>query len=213
MSPLRRAAPALAVCALLMSPPPASAQDLDTLPVPLADISSGYMFMRDFTDDLPGRDGVNFPAGWYFSGAVNPYQWLGLVGEVTGAYRNNLDFTVEGFTFSNKLRLYTVMGGPRFFHKTGRFVPFAQVLTGIAHARMKMTMPGELAEFGPTVSDNSTHFALQPGAGLTVYLTRHVGVRAAADYRLIVDRVDRGENDYNNELRVISGFTLQWGGR
>jgi hypothetical protein len=210
MSSLVRAAPALALCVLLLSPPPAYAQDVETIPVPLVEISSGYMFMRDFSDDLPGNDGINFPAGWYVSGAVNPNRWLGLVGEVTGSYKNNLQAaTFEGLRFSNKLRLYTVMGGPRFFHKVGRVVPFAQVLTGIAHGRMETTLPMEMG--ATKISDTFTDFALQPGGGATVYLTRHVGVRMAADYRVIVDFVESGEN-YLNEFRVTAGFTLQWGG-
>jgi hypothetical protein len=58
----------------------------------------------------------------------------------------------------------------------------------------------------------TTDFALQPGGGLTIYLTDRVGVRLAVDYRTIIDFAEE-DNDYTNELRTIAGFTLQWGGR
>ena len=209
MSVHARVITVLAVCALWMAPPHAAlAQDITTLPIPLFEVSAGYTFMRDFSSDLPGD--VNFPAGWYFSGAVNPNQWLGLVGEASGSYRNNLGFDVLGVTITNDASVYTLMGGPRFFHKAGRVVPFAQVLAGVAHMRIKTHIPVELADVG-TISDSATEFAFQPGAGVTVYLTERVGFRVAGDYRCIIDFAGGEENQYANQLRVVSGFTLHWG--
>lgn len=211
MSMLLRAIPALVLCSLFLAPPAASAQEPGSIPVPLAEVSGGYMFMRDFTD-MPDGKGLNFPAGWYFSVAVNPTQWLGLVGEVGGSYKNRFDgIAFDEFRFSTDARVYTLMGGPRFFRKFGRVAPFAQVLAGVAHIRATVRFPDEIPGIG-TYRDNTTDFAVQPGGGVTVYLTEHVGARVAGDYRTIINFMDDG-NDYTNEFRVIAGFTLHWGGR
>jgi opacity protein-like surface antigen len=202
------------VASCIAAPRPASAQEVGTMPVPLVEVMAGYTFMRDFTEsrdispDFPKH--VDFPAGWAFSTAVNPTQWLGLVGEVTGSYKNDLNLTFDELAVSNKARVYTFMGGPRFFKKVGRVAPFGQVLAGVAHMRLESTLP-EVPEFG-TFSEDATNFAFQPGGGVTIFLTENVGVRLAADYRCIIDHTDDG-NDYANEFRFLSGFTFNWGAR
>lgn len=204
----------LAVCALTATAPrPVSAQDIGDLPVPLVEVSGGYMFMRDFSDeDELGVGDVDFPAGWYFSAAVNPTQWLGLVGEVGGSYKNDFEAGPPGFSVSNTARVYTFLGGPRFFHKAGRVVPFVQVLAGVAHMRLKTVFPTEIYAPG-TFKADTTAFAIQPGAGLTVLLTETVGVRVSGDYRSIMDFAGEEETIYMNEFRLAAGFTLHWGGR
>jgi opacity protein-like surface antigen len=196
-----RAIGVLAVGTLLLAPPPAFAQDVGALPIPIAEVSGGYVFMRDTDID------ENFPGGWYFSGAVNATRWFGIVGEVSGSYKK-LDETFENLTFANRLQLYTFMGGPRFFGQMGRVVPFAQVLAGVAHGRVKVTLPPELR--GPALMKSSaTDFAIQPGGGVTVYLSDRVGLRLAADYRSIFD----DEWQSTNEFRALAGFTFGWGAR
>lgn len=181
------------------------------MPVPLAEVSAGYTFMRDFSADLPENKDVNFPAGWAFSGAFNPTQWLGLVGEATGSYKNNLNLTFEDLSLSNKARVYTFMGGPRFFKKVGRVAPFAQVLAGVAHMRLESTLP-DVPEI-QTLSANTTDFAFQPGGGVTIFLNERVGVRLAGDYRCIIDFAGSEPSNYSNEFRFVSGFTFNWGAR
>ena len=85
MTSLLRAVVALAVGVLLVLPPAlAFAQDINTMPVPKVEMSAGYAFMRDMSKrELTGFDHLNFPAGWYTTGAFNPTEWLGLVGEVS----------------------------------------------------------------------------------------------------------------------------------
>ncbi|HSC30007.1 MAG TPA: outer membrane beta-barrel protein [Vicinamibacterales bacterium] len=215
MSFLSRATIVLAVFALsLGAAPTASAQEPGSIPVPLADFSGGYVFLYDTTNIGPAKDGIEFPAGWYFSAAVNPTTWFGIVGEVSGSYRNNLEVSYFDFRTSNDARVHTFMIGTRFFRKVGRVVPYAQILTGAAHMRAKIRFPGEVPGLGLVndISSSATDFALQPGGGVTVYLTERVGVRFAGDYRSIIDFTE-DENDYTNEFRMIAGFTLQWGGR
>jgi opacity protein-like surface antigen len=210
----------------------AFAQDVDTIAVPLVEASAGYVFMRDVSnEELTDVDHVNFPAGWYAAGAFNPTEWLGLVGEVSASYRNDLEFTMFGvpsLTASKDARLYTVLGGLRFFRKVGRVVPFVQVLTGLARVRSKTTGPDVISiAFSPGNSapevrlgsdtvreETDNNFAIQPGGGVTVYLTENLGVRLAGDYRSMIDFNSFGNGThYNNQFRAMSGFTLHWGAR
>lgn len=195
------------VASCIAAPRPAAAQETGAIPVPIMQVAAGYTFMRDFSDELP--EDVNFPAGWAFSAAFNPTHWLGLVGEVTGSYKNDFNVTFDDLRLSNKARVYTFMGGPRFFKQSGRVAPFAQVLAGVAHMRLESTLP-DVPEFG-TFSADATDFAFQPGGGVTIFLTERVGVRLAADYRCIIDFEE--DNTYSNEFRFVSGFTFNWGAR
>lgn len=215
MSSLSRTASVLAVWACLVAPPSrAFAQDVAAIPVPRYEVSAGYSFLRDISvaQDVPGvilPDAVNLPGGWYVSGTLNTNQWFGLVAEASANYKSGLEFGVDRYTFSTTARVHTFMAGPRFFHKIGRLAPYAQVLAGLAHMRLKVFLPAELP-YGPWTS-TSDDFAFQPGGGVTVYVTERVGVRVAGDYRCIVGWDDGPA--YSNELRFLTGFTLQWGGQ
>jgi hypothetical protein len=147
----------------------------------------------------------DFPKGWFFSGAANVTNWFGVAGEVSGAHKTS----AASPGYKAKLGLYTMMGGPRFFVQTGRIVPFAQFLVGAAHARSKVTFPFDLGG-GSEYTENDTEFAIQPGGGVTVLLTRHVAVRGALDFRQIyIDGLD----DRISEVRGGVGFVFGWGSR
>jgi opacity protein-like surface antigen len=175
----------------------ASAQEKGTLPLPVAEASAGYAFMRDTTME------ENFPAGWYFSTAANLNNWFAVAGEVTGAHKKLTDIA----PVSVKANLYTFMGGPRFLIKRGRIVPFAQVLAGAAQLRWK-TEPGM-----PEAADTDTKFAFQPGGGVTVLLTENLSVRTAVDYRRIVFTEDDEFEEDNSQVRAIAGLVFGWGAR
>ena len=186
------------VCIFVLGAAPnASAQERATLPLPVAEASAGYAFMRDTTME------ENFPAGWYFSAAANLNNWFGLTGELTGAHKKLTDIA----PVSVKANLYTFMGGPRFFFKRGRIVPFAEVLAGAAHLRWNT----DLAT--PDGSDTDTKFAVQPGGGVTFLLTANLSVRAAIDYRRIVFTADDEFEEDNSQVRGIAGVVFGWGAR
>lgn len=137
---------------------------------------------------------------------------MGLVGEGTGSYKSDSDVTIADLKFTTNRRVYTFMVGPRFSHKAGRFIRYAQVLAGGAYLRRSRLWPEHYGPIG-RVTDGDTLFAFQPGGDLTVLLTEHLGVRVAGDYRSIIDFVGGDENEYNNELRFLAGFSLDWGAR
>ena len=210
MSALSRP-PVILAAWLIVAAAPARvvAQDIDTLPIPVADLSAGYVLMHDTSSDH------RYPAGWYFSGAGHLNQWFGVVGEASGSYRSqgtSFEFESGPMTLSEKAQVYTFMGGPRFFHKTGRVVPFAQALVGVATQRLQQTetrTEGYAAGVS-TWSPSSSYFAVQPGGGVTIYLAAQLGLRISADYRIMID----SNNDaVMNEFRLLTGFTFQWGRR
>ena len=176
-----------------------SAQESGALLLPIGEASAGYAFMRDTTVE------ENFPAGWYFSAAANLNSWFGVAGEVSGAHRKLADLAA----ITVRANLYTFMGGPRFFIKRGRMVPFAEILAGAAHLRLNTT--------APTVLDadaTDTKFALQPGGGVTILLTPNVAARAAVDYRRIVFTNDGDfDEEDDSQVRFIAGVVFGWGAR
>lgn len=188
----------VAVCMVVFAAAPSAwAQEGASPPLPLAEVSGGYAYMRDTTSE------ENFPTGWYSSAAANLNRWFGLAGEITGAHETLTDLA----PIPVKASLYTFMGGPRFFFKRGRVVPYAQIIVGAAHLR------AEAAEGVGTLdaADTDTKFAFQPGGGVTVLLTHNVGVRGAVDYRRIVftDADEFGED--NSQVRAIAGVVFGWG--
>ena len=197
---LRRSLCVIGGCILVCSAAPnASAQERSARALPVIETSAGYAFMRDTTTE------ENFPAGWYFSAAANLSHWFGLVGELSGAHKKLTDIA----PIDVKANLYTVMGGPRFFIKHGRIVPFAEVLAGVAHLRWKATGPAGTSV--PAATD--TKFAFQPGGGVAFLLTDNVSVRGAVDYRRIVfTDADEFAED-NSQVRAIAGVVFGWGAR
>jgi opacity protein-like surface antigen len=197
---VRRALCLIGVCIVAFSAVPiTSAQETGVPALSLAEVSAGYAFMRDTTAE------ENFPAGWYSSAAVNLNHWFGVAGEVTGAHKKLTDIVPVAV----KANLYTFMGGPRFFIKRGRIVPFAQVLAGAAQLRWKSMEPTG----GSDASGTDTKFALQPGGGVTVLLTQNVSLRGAVDYRRIVfTDADEFDED-NSQVRATAGVVFGWGAR
>jgi opacity protein-like surface antigen len=201
----RRLLALIGPCVLLLGPvSSASAQDVGAIPVPLVEVSAGYAYMRDTSIE------ENFPKGWYFSGAANLTNWFGVAGEVTGAHKTFADLQdiPDVVDFSVKTNIYTFMAGPRFFAKQGRFVPFAQVLAGAAHLRVKTSVP----VMGISERESETKFAFQTGGGFTILLSENVGIRTAVDYRRIVIGEDEGGED-DSEVRGIAGIVFGWGTR
>lgn len=213
MTWLSRTALAAGAC-LLLAAPPVIAQEQGVIPVPLVEFSAGYSFVRDF-EDVAGDDGFNMPLGWFASGGVNVNRWLGLIGEASGSYRDSIygqDFG-SGFSFDNDVRQYTLLGGPRFFYKRGRFAPYAQMLAGAAHSRLRTHW--NAGPFGGGTDTNTdTSLMLQPGGGIMVFLTDSLGIRLAGDYRSILDWGNGdGVNETDRQFRLASGLTFNWGSR
>jgi hypothetical protein len=144
-------------------------------------VSYGYMHQEDFS----------YPRGWLFAGTGNLTPHVALVGEVGGSYKH---VGVEDFEVS--LRDYSFLGGVRFQAPASpRIAIFGQVLAGTASFGVKAG--GQ--------SDSEFVWAVQPGGGLDVYVTRHVGIRTQADFRT---NWDQGEtaNQFRFAIGGVYGF-------
>jgi opacity protein-like surface antigen len=208
---LRHIATTALLTAIATVPLPVSGQEVGALPMPAVEVSAGYTFMTDLSD---GPEDLNFPAGWYAAAAFNVNRWFGIVGEASGNYKNDFSIGYEDYTFTSDARVHAFMAGPRFFVKSGRVVPYAQILVGVARLHVDTMFAGPY--FPPTthrVISSDTQLALQPGGGVSFLVTERLGIRVGADYRTIIDYTVGDANEYMNELRVLTGFTINWGAR
>src|SRR5207249_30972 len=126
---------------------------------------AGYSFYRDQSDSL------SFPAGWAFSVARHATPKIDFVGGISGSHRSDdlLGVNVASST------MYTFAAGPKYARRTGSVVSFAQVLAGIAIIRASAF----------DSSDVSMGFALQPGFGVDVPVTKTLTGRVGFDIETV----------------------------
>jgi opacity protein-like surface antigen len=164
---------------------------------PKLEVGGGYTFR---SLDVPFSPRLNMN-GWDFNAAYNFDKWIGVAADVDGT-RN--DQGENGLT-----KVYTVMGGPRFYplgHH--RFTPFVQVMAG--HAYLSIFIPASGG--GPfTITDGT--FAWSAGGGLDATLTRHFAVRLGEfDYEqmhsFLLDGLEPGprQNNFKFKAGVVVRF-------
>jgi hypothetical protein len=146
---------------------------------------------------------MNFGLGWSGDVTANVTDLWGIVGEVSGAHTSMTQFVSPRQSVDVNLSLMTFMGGVRIAsHINPRFVPFVQVLGGVARASGGTNVP----TIGFNVGVSSTQPALQWGGGVLVMIKRNLGVRAGADYRAVY-----WEGGRENEFRIGSGIVVAFG--
>jgi opacity protein-like surface antigen len=182
----RHIAPLLLATAMVLAVgAPALAQDR-----PSTDLAVSYSFLHD--NDIK----ESFPVGWVVAATSHVNDWFGFVGEVGGNYKT---LTVSGTSVDLHLSVHSFLAGPKFSGSAHSTVtPFFQVLLGSARAR--------LAALGE--SESGSAFAVQPGGGVDISLSKAVAVRLQGDYRLLRDS---GENF--SEFRVAAGVVFGFGRR
>lgn len=167
---------ALVMTCLLVLSFPAFAQN-----IPRVEVSGGYAFVRDSTIDK----GLH---GWSGSAAVRLYRWLGIVGEVDGAYR-----TEQIFGTGLSMNLHTLVAGPRVsLRRWQRTTPFAHVLVGVSRAGASIL----------AAADSAIEPAFQTGGGVDLFVSSRLGVRVGADYRRVL------ADEPGNQLRLVAGIVL-----
>ena len=169
---------------------PAAAQE-----TPAFEVSGGYSFLNDFTDD------ISLPVGWYASVSGNVNDWFGIVGDIGANYTTetvlgiDIDLTVTSFLF-----------GPKFSGRPNeRITVFFQSLVGAA--RLK----GSAAAGGVSVTATSTDLALQEGGGIDIKVAESVSIRVGGDYRIIISDTTGVSN--SNEFRLTTGVVYGFGAR
>jgi len=118
------------------------------------------------------------------------------------------------------------LAGPRYTFKSGRWMPYAEVLFGGAFATSssQITVPAGVVTPAVTgISDitpvtarlvtSNTGFALMAGGGLDIKLSKHIAFRPfSADYFLARMPSNLSGNDQNkNNWRATAGVTFLWG--
>ncbi len=157
---------------------------------PRYEVAAGYQFMRD--QDIAKQDpdlSANFPAGWMASGGAHLFGWLSAIGEVSGSSKT---LAVPGD--KPKLRVYTLMAGPRFASVAHAGInPFVQLLLGSARASNSVL----------GIRETVTDFSYQPGGGIDLSLAGRLGVRFEGDYRII-----RAAGHNSKEPRAVAAAVI-----
>jgi outer membrane protein OmpA-like peptidoglycan-associated protein len=126
--------------------------------------------MFQYVNFAPGDPFANFNTyGSTLSLTYNASRWIGLTAEL-GGYHFSRDLSpLTGTTQSAGGSLYSYLFGPRLnLRKYEHFVPFAEMLVGGVH--------GSAAMNGSQTQDN---FALAPGGGVDIVLTKNLVWRFA----------------------------------
>jgi hypothetical protein len=165
--------------------------------VPALEIGAAWSALWDESFDVDDADGL-FEVGWMVSFDANLTRSLGIVGEASGHYGSQ-PLDVVGTLVDFDYDLLGVHAGPRYTHRGGGVVqPYVQALAGWTRTGFEAA--------GARVVDDA--FSIQPGVGLTVRLSRSVGLGLGADYRLVF-----GEIENRNEARVHAGLVFAVGKR
>jgi hypothetical protein len=151
---------------------------------PKAEVFGGYQYTR--INPGSGISGENFN-GWNAAVTGNINHWLGVTGDVSGAYKS-----ISGVS----LKQYTFMGGPTISsHSSEKFTPFVHALFGGAH------FSG--SGFGGSGSDNA--FAMALGGGLDLGV-KNFAVRVGQFDYLMTRFGGTSQNDFRYSAGIVFRF-------
>jgi hypothetical protein len=142
-----------------------------------------------------------FPFGINIDGAKNFGSW-GLAAELGWTIRSD-DEDELGFESDIMTNVFHGGIGPRWSGRNRSSIwPFAQVLGGFVYARQSIDVgDGD-------ISDSTTRFMLQPGAGVVIVAGDGWGIVAQGDYRRVfLDEDEDGESG-ENDFRLFIGIRL-----
>jgi hypothetical protein len=153
-----RATPILVIVALLAPVASARAQD--------AEVAAGISWSWIEGDYARWH----MYQGWSLEVARSLTPHLGITGEADGNYYS-LDYS-NGWSESHRVFIFAV--GPKLTtSRNNRVIEFAQLLVGMEHFSATLHTPPD-----PDFNGSSSEFAIEPGGGVDVRLTRRVAVRA-----------------------------------
>jgi hypothetical protein len=177
---LRLAFAVALTAALLGQARAASAQSEDH---PHLSLAGSYAYLRE--QGIGGAPAVMYNVGWVADVDWRMGDRVALVGDIGGSYRSVQNVETQA--------VYGFLGGLRFgLVHAGPLRIFAQGLVG-------------LERFGePGFSEKG--LAIQPGAGVDVAMTSHIGLRVQGDYRLA-----REEGVTFKEVRTTVGVVWHVG--
>ena len=173
---------------------------------PVVEIDWGYAPLIDAATSL--NTTVDRPRmnGWDVAVALHGRGRWSVVGEIDAAYgRLN---AASAWGTENRWRDFNMLGGVRYsLNRGGAVVPTVQFLLGSFSTRLAYVRNG-LEQDVATQS-----MVLQPGAGMNLMFTQRVGLRLAADLKMLpnFDWVD--EDSGRTMARMTVGGVVTFGGR
>ena len=126
---------------------------------------AGYSFYRDQSDSL------SYPAGWALAVSRHLTPTIDLTTSISGSHRSD---DLLGVNLASAT-MYTFAAGPKYARRTGRVTSFAQVLAGVAIIHTSVL----------AASDLSLGFALQPGFGVDIPVTKTLAARVGFDIQTV----------------------------
>ena len=170
-----------------------------------AEISGGYQLLTLHEGEVDETLGT----GWYADVAGNFGPIFAVVVQVAGNYKSyGQDETINGFhaVVDAQLKVHTYLAGVRVGPRQARVSPYAEFLIGGATASVDVS--STVTNNGQTIFSNSssesgTDVAMQFGGGVTIWLSKRVGVRGAVGYLRVW-----GDEDEANAVRVAGGVTF-----
>ena len=184
-----------AIVLVLMFTISARAQDEGGTPsreIPRVQIAGGYSFVQNLGFDQ------SIPGGWFISADRNVSERLSITLDLSasGTVVHHLAFLPGHVTHWSTGGL---MLGPTLSNReNGRLVVFSRLLGGIATAG----------------SDDGSGAALgiQPGVGFDYNFSRHLGMRATADYRWLAG-IGTASGESASQVWLRTGLVVSFGAR
>ena len=170
-----------------------------------AEVSAGYQLLVFNGEDID----ETFSRGWYadVSGHIGPI--FAVVVQVGGSYKSLEETETFGgvtSTVTASLKLHQFMGGVRVGPRRAAVSPYAEFLVGGINGSADVegsVVGGGQTFFSTSESESSTQFALQFGGGVTVWLSKGIGIRGSVGYLRIV-----AEEDGVNIIRAAGGISF-----
>ena len=179
---------------------------------PQWEIFGGASYLNANAGSVSLGNGTNFVLnqngyGWHFTLAENKASWIGGILDFSGDYENQ---TVNFGTLTAPVNVrfngaaYPFLFGPRFYYRhLSRAALFGDALIGGVHTRVKAASSSQVS------SDTTWAYAL--GGGADFDLTRHVAIRAQADW-IRSHFPETLTRDYQNSYRASGGIVIKFGG-
>jgi len=156
-----------------------------------ASIDLGVNYVADLANAPPGTCGCFAMQG----GGVNAR--LRLTDRLSAVADFSVVNTGKVPSYNFGLSLMTVMAGPQFRHRLGRYTPYGQFLLGAVR--------GFNSVFPPSSSSSATGFIFAAGGGSEMMLSRRFSARLIeVDY--MYSDLPNISNDWQNHLKIAAGI-------
>jgi len=162
--------------------------------IPRFEVGANYNYFH--ANAPPGQCGCFSLNGGSGTVLMNVTPVWAAVADIAVAHANNVDNTSQNITIVNYLF------GARYTRRnSSRFVPYGEVLFGGAK---------EDVNFQFTINRNS--FGLAAGGGVSTRLKRRLGL-TIAQFDYVYTQIPNAANDRQNNIRISTGITYNFGFR